>query len=195
MRSPRSGPVNSCVFGVCFFVLDIFNAFDTYIAISEETVYARRFFEHYFWEVGVSIGAFFDTSSPQVSSTIRLRRRESATPQDLVLHGADLELVHVFVNGKELVEDAGDGYLFEDEGGLRISRSVLPLEPDVLFEVRLKVTVHPKRNHELQGLYFSEGVLVTQCEPEGFRRITYFLDRPDVLTRYRVRLRKRAKQS
>ena len=47
---------------------------------------------------------------------------------------------------------------------------------------------HPKANTELSGLYVSNGIYCTQCEAEGFRRITYFYDRPDVMARYRVRI-------
>ncbi|WP_163484761.1 hypothetical protein, partial [Escherichia coli] len=50
------------------------------------------------------------------------------------------------------------------------------------------VTIAPERNTQLQGLYASSGMLCTQCEAEGFRRITFFPDRPDVLSKYKVRM-------
>ncbi|MDQ3482713.1 MAG: aminopeptidase N, partial [Pseudomonadota bacterium] len=54
--------------------------------------------------------------------------------------------------------------------------------------VETEVDVHPAANSKLMGLYASGGILCTQCEAEGFRRITFFPDRPDVLSRYRVRM-------
>ena len=54
--------------------------------------------------------------------------------------------------------------------------------------IETEVAVHPEQNTQLMGLYASSGILCTQCEAEGFRRITYFPDRPDVLSRYRVRM-------
>src|SRR6185503_17377755 len=54
--------------------------------------------------------------------------------------------------------------------------------------VEIVTELNPRANTKLMGLYESGGILCTQCEAEGFRRITYFPDRPDVLTRYRVRM-------
>ena len=54
--------------------------------------------------------------------------------------------------------------------------------------VETEVVIHPAANTKLMGLYASGGMLCTQCEAEGFRRITFFPDRPDVLSRYRVRM-------
>src|SRR4029450_328809 len=55
-------------------------------------------------------------------------------------------------------------------------------------EVETEVVIHPSANTKLMGLYASGGMLCTQCEAEGFRRITFFPDRPDVLSKYRVRV-------
>ncbi len=56
------------------------------------------------------------------------------------------------------------------------------------FRLQTRVRVHPSRNTALEGLYLSGDMLCTQCEAEGFRRITYFLDRPDVMARYSTRI-------
>ena len=58
--------------------------------------------------------------------------------------------------------------------------------PPARFELRTRVLIHPETNTALSGLYRSSGNFCTQCEAMGFRRITYFLDRPDVMARYRV---------
>src|SRR5690606_24516580 len=60
--------------------------------------------------------------------------------------------------------------------------------PHRRFVLETEVHLDPARNTQLMGLYRSNGIWCTQCEPEGFRRITYFLDRPDILSRYKVRL-------
>ncbi|PFH33850.1 aminopeptidase N protein [Besnoitia besnoiti] len=76
----------------------------------------------------------------------------------------------------------------EAEGSLRINKTILPADAEHRFVVRTQVRINPKENSRLLGLYTSDGVLVTHNEAEGFRRITYFLDRPDVLAYWRVRL-------
>ncbi len=62
-------------------------------------------------------------------------------------------------------------------------------EGDEPFELEIFTTCTPDKNTKLMGLYVSEGTFFTQCEAEGFRRITYFLDRPDVMASYTVTLR------
>lgn len=115
-----------------------------------------------------------------------MRRHQSKSTDDLVLDGKDLELESLVLDGKELPAEATRGYSLTDDGKLRISRHALPTQKDVPFELQIAVIIHPKANLELMGLYMSEGVFITHCEPTGFRRITYHMDRPDVLTRYRV---------
>jgi aminopeptidase N len=60
--------------------------------------------------------------------------------------------------------------------------------PDEAHEIAIETQIHPSANSQLMGLYASNGMLCTQCEAEGFRRITFFPDRPDVLSVYRVRM-------
>lgn len=115
-----------------------------------------------------------------------MRRKAGAPPQDLILDGEDLQLNSVSLNDSPLVEDAENGYSIIDGGKLRIPMSLLPKEPKRFF-LTVSVSIFPKKNLQLSGLYYSDGVLVTQCEAEGFRRITYGLDRPDALGRYLVR--------
>ena len=75
-----------------------------------------------------------------------------------------------------------------DRIDVRSSTLTLQSAPDA-GTLTIRSTIAPARNVALEGLYVSSGVFCTQCEPEGFRRITYFPDRPDVLARYRVTLR------
>jgi len=120
-----------------------------------------------------------DPDATRVQSRLRVRRTAEAAPDaPLRLHGRDLERLRLEVNG---VAPAGEA-LVEDAEGLLLHG--LPDAAEIVIETR----VHPAANTALEGLYASGGNLCTQCEPEGFRRITYFPDRPDVLTRYTVRL-------
>ena len=95
---------------------------------------------------------------------------------DVVLNGEDMELLSVKVDG----QDAADYSL--NESALR-----LPCTRDV-FELEIQTKIVPEQNTRLEGLYMSGGNYCTQCESEGFRRITYFPDRPDVLTVFTVRV-------
>lgn len=93
----------------------------------------------------------------------------------LELDGDGLELVSVTVDGQPAEWQATHRGI-----SIALTRTSHRVETEVL--------IHPERNTQLMGLYASGGLLCTQCEAEGFRRITYFPDRPDVLTRYSVRM-------
>jgi aminopeptidase N len=112
-----------------------------------------------------------------VVTTMRMRRVGDANAA-LELDGEDLETLSVVVDGRQL---EADEYRIESE------RLTLRSVPDT-FELRTTVRIRPEKNLQLSGLYRTQGVYCTQCEAEGFRRITWSLDRPDVMTVYRVRL-------
>ena len=103
------------------------------------------------------------------------RRAPGSNAPDLVLVGRKLELVRLLLNGQETAPE-------QDTETLTLAQV-----PDS-FTLELVTKIQPKQNTSLEGLYFSGGKYCTQCEPEGFRRITYFLDQPDVLTRFQVRI-------
>ncbi|MBR8844669.1 MULTISPECIES: aminopeptidase N [Pseudoalteromonas] len=92
----------------------------------------------------------------------------------LILDGVDLELVSCQVNGEEWQS------LEKSDSELILSN--LPKA----FELKIVTKISPQTNTSLEGLYLSDGAYCTQCEAEGFRKITYFMDRPDVLTTYTV---------
>ncbi|MGF1550681.1 MAG: aminopeptidase N [Sphingomonadaceae bacterium] len=101
--------------------------------------------------------------------------RAGAHRRPLVLDGEELELLSLRVDGEEAAPR------FDRE------RLVVPLAGAEAV-VETEVALSPAANRRLMGLYESGGILCTQCEAEGFRRIAYFPDRPDVLSRYRVRM-------
>ncbi|MBX6745809.1 MAG: aminopeptidase N, partial [Acetobacteraceae bacterium] len=114
-----------------------------------------------------------------VRSRLTLRRNPAAgvTNGPLHLDGGPLNLLEISLNGEAL---PADRYRIEEDGSLTI-----PDVPDACMLETL-VRIAPNQNTELSGLYTSGGNFYTQCEAEGFRRITFFPDRPDVMARYTV---------
>ena len=118
-----------------------------------------------------------DPSKTTVASVLKLRRASNKAA-NLVLNGEDIALISVEVNGKAL-----------PRSGYKLTQTHLTLSalPDV-FTLKIITSCAPKDNTQLMGLYVSGGRFCTQCEAEGFRRITYFPDRPDVLSIFTVRI-------
>jgi aminopeptidase N len=113
----------------------------------------------------------------RVTATLKVRRNgDHAEP--LVLNGERLKPVSVAVDGRVLAE----GERTIDGESLTI-----PGVPDA-FTLTTEVEIDPEANKALDGLYMSGGRFCTQCEAEGFRKITWFPDRPDVLSRFTVRV-------
>jgi aminopeptidase N len=121
-----------------------------------------------------------DARSTRVEARLELRRNPAAMrgDGDLQLHGEMLELERIAIDGRDL---APVEYRLESQ------RLTLHRVPD-RFRLETRVRIYPEQNTALEGLYLSGDMLCTQCEAEGFRRITYFLDRPDVMARYRTSL-------
>lgn len=97
---------------------------------------------------------------------------------DLFLDGEELELLSVKIDGKDWPKQ---NYTVTDKS------LTLHQVPDK-FKLAISVKIHPEANTSLAGLYCSRGIFITQCEAQSFRRITYFLDRPDVMSMYTVSL-------
>nr|TKR97513.1 puromycin-sensitive aminopeptidase-like isoform X1 [Populus alba] len=114
-----------------------------------------------------------------VSSKITVLPRVEGSSSSLVLDGADLKLLSVKVNGEELKN--GDYHLE--------SRHLTILSPPSgKFKLEIVTEIYPQKNTSLEGLYKSSGNFCTQCEAEGFRKITYYQDRPDIMAKYTVRI-------
>ena len=112
-----------------------------------------------------------------VTSRLDLEPRGGA--EALQLRGVDLEICSIKLNGDDV---AGDDYSYRDQ--------LLPIHspPSKPFVLETCCRIDPYNNSSLEGLYASGGLLSTQCEAEGFRRITFHPDRPDVLSRWTVRI-------
>ena len=106
---------------------------------------------------------------------------EAGGKGDLFLNGEGLRLIRAAIDGRAL--DPAD-YRLTDEG-LTVSAARLPDGP---FTWEAEVSVDPVDNTSLEGLYMSGGIYCTQCEAEGFRHITFYPDRPDVMAPFRVRI-------
>ncbi|WP_422446077.1 aminopeptidase N [Endozoicomonas sp. ALB091] len=101
--------------------------------------------------------------------------RENMLPE-LVLVGDDLELLSLEIDDQPFTD------FREEDGFLRIA------SPTEAFTLKTVCRIKPQENTSLEGLYKSNGMFCTQCEAEGFRKITYYLDRPDVMSRFITRI-------
>src|ERR1035437_4531052 len=131
-----------------------------------------------YWIDSVNLTFDLDPAKTRVLNKMTLRRNPDVVAQPLRLDGEELNLARVLVNGL--------GTSFKIEGEQLVLEN-LPTEGS--FELEFFTTCAPLKNTKLTGLYVSNDSFFTQCEAEGFRRITYFLDRPDVMASFTVTLR------
>lgn len=117
-----------------------------------------------------------DEDLTQVNSRLTFIR--NSVPENknksLILQGENCELIFIKLNGRSL---SSKEYQLKDN-----ELTIFHVPDQFILEIENRIK--PKENTALSGLYVSRGIFCTQCEAEGFRRITYFLDRPDVLARY-----------
>jgi aminopeptidase N len=132
-----------------------------------------------YWIRSAELTFDLDPAKTIVASKLAIERHADATPgQPLKLHGDGLVLLRCLADGESVSFRQEDGFLVIDN------------PPDkAAFTLEIRNTCAPEKNTQLSGLYTSGGGFFTQCEAEGFRRITYFLDRPDVMAVYTVVLR------
>ncbi|WP_036169831.1 aminopeptidase N [Massilia sp. 9096] len=144
-----------------------------------QTIYRQDYTAPSYLVDTVELGFDLDPARTVVANRLTLRRNPDSPKGPIELVGEDIDLVAIRMNGKSLAE--GDYVL--DGGILRITGA----PDDVALEI--ETVCVPESNTTLSGLYVSNGNFYTQCEAEGFRRITYFPDRPDVMAKYTVMLR------
>ncbi|WP_395701245.1 aminopeptidase N [Aquabacterium sp.] len=132
-----------------------------------------------YWIRQVELTFDLDPLKTIVTSKLAIERNAEAQPgQPLVLHGDELTLLRVLADGESVSFRHEPGQLVIDNPPAAAA-----------FTLEIRNTCAPEKNTALSGLYTSSGGFFTQCEAEGFRRITYFLDRPDVMAVYTVKLR------
>lgn len=134
----------------------------------------------------VDLEFYLEEAFTTVKSTLHIKKNKMAIApsHDLELMGEELELRSIFLNGKSL---STSQYAITDH-----SLTVYSV-PDT-FTLEIETRIKPQENTALSGLYKSSGNFCTQCEAEGFRRITYFLDRSDVMARYTTKIIANEKQ-
>ncbi|RZU02501.1 aminopeptidase N [Rivibacter subsaxonicus] len=130
-----------------------------------------------YWIRTVDLSFDLDPAKTLVINKMTIERNAELPVQSLRLDGEDLNLTRVMVNGEPAT--------------FRVENDQLVLDalPDGPFTLEVRNTIAPEKNLQLSGLYTSGGGFFTQCEAQGFRRISYFLDRPDVMAVYTVTLR------
>jgi aminopeptidase N len=111
-------------------------------------------------------------------STISRNVKSEQSSNELFLHGENLELLEIVIDEENLTEKR----FTIDERGITL------LQVPDSFVLKIKTKIYPDKNTALEGLYRTSGNFCTQCEAEGFRKITYYLDRPDVMARFTTRI-------
>ncbi|WP_150304066.1 aminopeptidase N [Pseudomonas saliphila] len=142
-----------------------------------KTIYLKDYQQPDYWidETHLTFELFDDHALVHSRLAMRVNADKNPTtlPQ-LVLDGQELELISVAIDDQALTE-----------ADYQLSADSLTLQPaGAQFELAITTRIHPRENTALEGLYQSGEMFCTQCEAEGFRKITYYLDRPDVMSRF-----------
>ncbi|MEC5216971.1 aminopeptidase N [Actimicrobium sp. GrIS 1.19] len=144
-----------------------------------QTIYREHYTPPGFFVETVDMGFDLDPVDTRVATRIKMVRNPAAGDRTIILFGEALRLIQISMNGKLL-----------SKREYRLVGNALHIAdaPDRVT-LDIETALAPVRNTSLMGLYVSGGNFFTQCEAEGFRKITYFPDRPDVMAKYTVMLR------
>ena len=138
-----------------------------------QTIYLKDY-TAFGWQVeSVALHFTLDPHETRVRSRITFTPNPDATAQDFFLHGEMLNLISAMIDGNDVTPTLTPQGLTCDV-------------PNTPFIWEAEVEIDPKGNTALEGLYMSNGMYCTQCEAEGFRKITYYPDRPDVMSVFTV---------
>jgi aminopeptidase N len=146
---------------------------------TSHTIYRNEYTPPGYLVETVEIGFDLGPATTRVATRMTMTRNPAIPGNNIVLYGDGLELVQLRMNGNLL-----------GKRGYRLTQRMLQIDnapDDVTLEI--ETIIHPDQNTSLMGLYVSNGNFFTQCEAEGFRKITFFPDRPDVMAKYTVMLR------
>lgn len=147
--------------------------------MASATVFRKDYIPPTHWVDSVYLEFDLHPQQTHVHSTLMIRPNEDRINNDLVLNGRDLDLIRIAIDGRELD---------------RSEYTILPTGDIVLrgitenIKLEIENVINPQANSSLMGLYLSNGNFMTQCEAEGFRRITYYPDRPDVSAKFTIRI-------
>ncbi|MGR3396127.1 aminopeptidase N [Pseudooceanicola nanhaiensis] len=143
--------------------------------VDGRTIYLKDYAPPAYLVERVELTFVLAPQATRVKSRIRFTPNPESASRDFFLHGEELKLISASVDGQAVTPAV------TDEG--------LTCEvPDAPFTWEAEVEIAPARNTALEGLYMSNGMYCTQCEAEGFRKITYYPDRPDVMAVFTVRI-------
>jgi aminopeptidase N len=132
------------------------------------------------WRIGtVELDVALHPTATTVRAKLSISPNGASSPAPLVLDGDELTLRSIRLDGKPLLADS----FVATPDRLTIAQA-----PQRAFELEIETVLDPTNNTKLMGLYRAGSTYCTQCEAEGFRRITYFLDRPDVMAVYTTRI-------
>ncbi|KGP64322.1 aminopeptidase N [Legionella norrlandica] len=147
----------------------------------DTTIYLKNYQAPLFTVESVELNFDLYDDHALVNSTIKLNRQNDGA---LHLYGEELELIRLSLNGRQL-----------DSSEYSLTKEALIIEqcPDEMV-LNIVTRIKPQENTQLSGLYRSNHLFCTQCEAEGFRRITYYLDRPDTLATFTTRITADKKQ-
>ncbi len=145
---------------------------------TQESIKLSDYVEYPFFIPSIYLDFDIGTDYVVVQSSMIIKPKLNESSK-LILQGNKIKLLSISINEKELNLDE---YSISDKN------LIINSPPLSEFELKIRSQIDPFRNTSLEGLYLSSGMLTTQCEAEGFRSICYHPDRPDVLSRYTVRL-------
>ena len=134
----------------------------------------------------VELDVSLHPTATTVRARLKIKPNAAGTPAPLVLDGEELTLRSLALDGKPLPEA---NYVATSD------RLTIAQPPNREFSLEIETVIDPTGNTQLMGLYRAGATYCTQCEAEGFRRITYFLDRPDVMAVYTTRIEAEKKEA
>ncbi len=146
---------------------------------SPQTIYLADYTPPNYLVDNVHLTFRLSANATRVISRIEFRPNPNISSKEFFLHGQNLKLISASIDGAPCAPELTRDGLTADV-------------PDAPFIWQAEVEIDPKGNTALEGLYMSNGMFSTQCEAEGFRKITYYPDRPDVMARFDVRIESKA---
>jgi aminopeptidase N len=149
------------------------------IPTTPATIYRKDYIAPGYWVDTVDMGFDLHPKRTHVATRLSMRRNHDSSEKDIILFGENINLLQLRMNGTNLKKN---GYSLQNN-----RLSIFNAPDDVILEIETSIAA--EKNTTMSGLYMSNGNFFTQCEAEGFRSITYFPDRPDVMAKYTVMLR------